>query len=196
MKRGILYVVSALTLALCVGPAYAQQETNQIMEELNKELQQEKVFLPREMKDMDKSLRNSIEHGVNKDDLKTILSDLKKEGVGHKEIKENLEAMNGMIESGVEPKEAGNIVSQAAHMAKEEGLKGTALAARVHEAIQARKAERESLKQKMQEQEKHQEQHKEKHKGETTQAQEMFKEKSTEQQSHGSMGHGQGKGKR
>jgi hypothetical protein len=194
MKRGIFYVISAVILAFCVSLAYAQQETNQIMEELNKELEQEKVFLPRELKDMDKSLRNSVEHGLSKEDLKTILSDLKNKEVDHKEIKNTIDAMNDLLKAGIEPKEAGNIVSQAAHLAKDEGLKGTALAARVHEAIQTRKAEHETLKQKIQEQEEHQEQHKEKHKGEI-QAQEMFKEKAREQESHG-VGQGQGKGKR
>jgi hypothetical protein len=194
MKRGIFYVISAVILAFCVSLAYAQQETNQIMEELNKELEQEKVFLPRELKDMDKSLRNSVEHGLSKEDLKTILSDLKNKEVDHKEIKNTIDAMNDLLKAGIEPKEAGNIVSQAAHLAKDEGLKGTALAARVHEAIQTRKAEHETLKQKIQEQEEHQEQHKEEHKGEI-QAQEMFKEKAREQESHG-VGQGQGKGKR
>lgn len=181
MKKVIFYIISAVTLAFCVTLAYAQQqtyqiqETNQIMEELDKELEQEKVFLPRELKNMDKSLRNSMECGVSKEDLKTILSDLQKKEVGHKEIKKTIDSMNDLIKAGVEPKQAGNIVSQAAHLAKAQGLKGTALAARVHEAIRIRKAEHNKLKQQMKEQKKHQQEQ--------------------EKESHG-MGHGHGGGKR
>ena len=40
-------------------------------------------------------------------------------------------------------KETGNVVSQAAHKAQAEGLKGEDLAAKVHEAIEERKESRE-----------------------------------------------------
>lgn len=43
-------------------------------------------------------------------------------------------------------KEAGNTVSQAAHTAKAEGLKGQELAGKVHEAVDARKESRDALK--------------------------------------------------
>ena len=43
-------------------------------------------------------------------------------------------------------KEAGSTVSQAAHTAKSEGLKGKELAGKVHEAIDARKENRDVLK--------------------------------------------------
>jgi hypothetical protein len=178
MNKNIFYATFAAIFVFCVTLAYAQQETNKIMEELNKELEQEKVFLPKELKDLDRSLRNSMEHGVNKEDLKTILSDLKKKEVDPKEIKKTIDSMNDLIKAGVEPGKAGNIVSQAAHLARAQGLKGTALTARVHEAIQTRKAEREKL-----EQHKHQKE---------IQAPEIFKVKEREKESH-SRGHGKGK---
>ena len=59
--------------------------------------------------------------------------------------------MNDLVNDGEDPKVAGNIVSQAAHSAQLEGLRGKDLAARVHAAIQQRKQEREILRQKKRE---------------------------------------------
>ena len=190
MKKKNFYVMLAAILVFCVNLAYAQQEANQIMRELNKELEREKVFLPEELKDMDSSLRNCLEHGVKKEDLKGILLDLKNNQTKAGDTKKTIDVMVDLIKSGVSAKEAGNIVSQAAHLAKEQGLKGTALAARVREAIQIRKAEQVKIKQQNREMKEHQEQH---------MRQKQFempgggKEKEQERESHG---RSQGKGRR
>jgi hypothetical protein len=183
VKKRIFSVIIALILVFCTTLAYAQQETNKIIDELNKELEQDKVFLPKELKEMNKSLRNAMEQGVTKEDLRAILVDLRKKESNVKDTKKTIDIMIDLIKSGVGPKEAGNIVSRAAHLAKAQGLKGKALAAMVHEAIRIRKAEQEKLKQQMKEEKMHQKQHKEKHE---SQIQEQKKE------SHG-MGHGKGK---
>lgn len=47
-----------------------------------------------------------------------------------------------LVKSGRSSEEAGNIVSQAAHQAKAEGLKGKALAERVHEAVRKMQEEK------------------------------------------------------
>jgi len=193
MRKIASCAILAVFLVFCASLAYAQQETNQIMEELNKELEQQKVFLPNELKDMQKSLGNAMKKGVKKEDLKAILVDLKNKQTSVKDTKKTIDVMVDLIKSGVNPKEAGNIVSRVAHQAKAEGLKGTALAARVREAIQTRKAEQEKLKQQNREIEMHQKEHKEKHEGQI-QAQELFREKAKEKESHGSSsGHGKGK---
>jgi len=192
MNKRIFCVIIALILVFCATLAYAQQETNKIMDELNKELEQDKVFLPKELKDMNKSLRNAMEQGVTKEDLKAILVDLKKKESNVKDTKKTIDIMIDLIKSGVGPKEAGNIVSQAAHLAKAQGLKGKALAAMVHEAIRIRKAEQEKLKQQMKEEKMHQKQHRQEHQNQI-QAQEIFQEKEQEKESHGM---GQGKGKK
>jgi hypothetical protein len=191
MNKRIFSVIIALILVFCTTLAYAQQETNKIMDELNKELEQDRVFLPKELKDMNKSLRNAMEQGVTKEDLKAILVDLKKKESNVKDTKKTIDIMIDLIKSGVGPKEAGNIVSQAAHLAKAQGLKGKALAAMVHEAIRIRKAEQEKLKQQMKEEKMHQKQHRQEHQNQI-QAQEIFQEKEQEKESHG-MGHGKGK---
>jgi len=51
-----------------------------------------------------------------------------------------------LVDSGASAEEAKNVVAQAARQAKSEGLKGKDLAAKVHEAVRARKAERDQLK--------------------------------------------------
>jgi hypothetical protein len=63
-----------------------------------------------------------------------------------------------LITNGENPKNAGNIVSRAAHEAHAQGLKGRDLANKVHEAIQKRKQERNRLKQLKKEREQEQEQ--------------------------------------
>jgi len=53
---------------------------------------------------------------------------------------------DGLVKSGESSEEAGNIVSRAVHQAQAEGLKGEALAERVHEVIRERKAEKAKVK--------------------------------------------------
>lgn len=192
MKKRIFCTAIAVILVFCATLVFAQQETNKIMEELNKELEQEKVFLPAELKNMKKSLSNALERGVTKEDLKAILLDLQKKESNAKDAKKTIDAMNDLIKSGVEPKEAGNIVSQAAHQAQAQGLKGTALAAKVHEAIRLRKAEHEKLKQQKKLEKQLEKKEKEKHK-EESQAQEKSKEHEQEKEWPGK---GRGKGKK
>lgn len=59
-----------------------------------------------------------------------------------------------LIDSGATRDEAKNIVAQAARQAKAQGLKGKDLAAKVHEAVRARKAQLEEAKKKAREAEK------------------------------------------
>jgi NIMA (never in mitosis gene a)-related kinase len=56
--------------------------------------------------------------------------------------------MKDLVNEGESPKEAGNVVSQAAAQAHQQGLKGKDLAAKVHEAVQQRKAQKDEAKKK------------------------------------------------
>ncbi len=64
---------------------------------------------------------------------------LKSEGFSSGEIVIILGKTGELMDRGMSMDEAGNIVSRAAHQAKREGLRGRALAERVHEAIRAMK---------------------------------------------------------
>lgn len=181
MKKIIFFTAIGIILVFCASLVYAQQETNKIMQQLNKELEQEKVFLPNELKDMNQPLRNCLERGVASQDLKAILVDLKSKESSAKDTKKTIDLMVDLIKFGVSPKEAGNIVSQAAHQAHAQGLKGQALAAKVHEAIRLRKAEHERLKLE-----------KKKEKQLLEQKITSHQEQDRDQESHG-QGHGKGK---
>ncbi|MBN1914238.1 MAG: hypothetical protein JW788_07570 [Candidatus Omnitrophica bacterium] len=123
---------------------YAQgQNTDNIMKQLNQELEKEKVFTPQELKTIKKPIKNMLDKGAIKEDLKNMLKDLSKEEVRGKDLESIVNTANDLVNNGEHPKEAGNIVSQAAHAAQAQGLKGRDLAAKVHEAIRQRKQGRE-----------------------------------------------------
>jgi hypothetical protein len=142
----------------------AEKDTNAIVEQLNAELEKAKVFVPDELKSIDKPMKNMVDKGATKDELKKVLTDLANAGAKGGTLKSSVESMNDLVNSGETPKEAGNIVSQAAHQAKAAGLKGKDLAAKVHEAIKQRKAEKEKLKKEKKE-EKEKKEKKEKEQG-------------------------------
>ncbi|MEI8350556.1 MAG: hypothetical protein WCI77_10450 [Candidatus Omnitrophota bacterium] len=80
-----------------------------------------------------------------------MLEDLSRSEVRGKDLEKTVKDANDLVNKGEHPKEAGNIVSQAAHAAQVQGLKGRDLAAKVHEAIRQRKQEREKTKEMKQE---------------------------------------------
>lgn len=142
---------------LMVTLAFAEnQDTNSIMNQLNAELETAAVFTPQELKPIENPIKNMLTKGATKEDLKTLLLGLANKGVKGDNLKTTINAMNDLVNSGVHPKEAGNVVSRAAHQAQAQGLKGKELAAKVHEAIRQRKAEHERFKkEKRQQREKH-----------------------------------------
>jgi len=156
----IVFLLTTLT--------YAQKEgSNAIVNQLNNELEKEAAFIPGDLKPVEKPLKNMLDKGAAKEDLKKLLKDLSRNGIKGKELKNTVDSMNDLVNSGESPKEAGNIVSRAAHLAQAQGLKGTELAAKVHEAIKQRKAEREKLKERKKEQKEERKKQKEQHKEKT-----------------------------
>jgi len=150
-----LRIISVLLVCLffsAIVSLYAQeQNTNKIMEQLNQELEKDKVFTPRELKTIKKPVKNMLDKGATKEDLKNMLEDLSRSEVRGRDLENTVNAANDLVNKGEHPKEAGNIVSQAAHAAQAQGLKGRDLAAKVHEAIRQRKQEREKTKKMKQE---------------------------------------------
>lgn len=122
------------------------KDKNAILKYLNSELEKEAGFTPRELKSIEGPLKNMLDKGATKNDLKGVLVDLSKKDIKGDNLKNTVNSMNDLVNSGESPKEAGNIVSHAAHQALAQGLKGKDLAAKVHEAISQRKIERENLK--------------------------------------------------
>ena len=94
-----------------------------------------------------KPINNMLKQGTTSKDIESVIIDLSEKGMKGQNLRNSLISMNGLITNGENPKNAGNIVSRAAHEAHAQRLKGRDLAHKVHEAIQQRKQERNRLKQ-------------------------------------------------
>lgn len=146
-KIGVIIAVLGCMIFLSAILAFAdEQGVSSSLNQLNSELEKGGIFTAAESKSMEKPLKNMLEKGAKKGDLKKVIADLSANGVKGDDLKKTVNTMNDLVNSGESPKEAGNIVSRAAHQAKAEGLKGKDLAARVQAAIQQRKSEKEQLK--------------------------------------------------
>ena len=105
-----------------------------------------------------KPVDNMLKQGATRKDIERVIIDLSEKGMKGQNLRNSLTSMNDLITNGENPKNAGNIVSRAAHEAHAQGLKGRDLANKVHEAIQQRKQERNSLKQEKKERKQEQKQ--------------------------------------
>jgi len=147
MRRLLLIgILFSFTIFLVLAPSYAagvtQDKTfNEIKEDLKI-----KGMIPADVEGVKKEMEDMLEKGATKDEIEKPALGLSKNGVTGKDLRRSIDLMNDLIKSGKAPKEAGNIVSQAVHQAQAEGLRGTALADKVHEAIKEMQAEkRESI---------------------------------------------------
>ncbi len=146
MKRILFSFLTLGLLSFVASNCVFAEEDSTVFEELKSELRQEGVS-PEDIEDITEPVKNMFGKGAKKKDIEDVVVGLSKKGVKGKVLKDSVESMNELVEDGEDPKEAGNIVSQAAHAALAAGLKGKDLAAKVHEAIQQRKQERAQLKQ-------------------------------------------------
>jgi len=192
MKRFLrIGTLIACTVFLLAALVYAQeQDSSAIVDQLNNELEKEAAFTPQDLNPIKKPLKNMLNKGAAKEDLKKLLKDLSENRIKGKDLKNTVDSMNDLVNSGESPQEAGNIVSRAAHLAQAQGLKGTALAAKVHEAIKERKAEREKLKEQKKVQREESKKQKEQSKGKTQE------HKQGEGMGHGYGHTGEGKGRK
>ena len=148
MKRSSAIIISlgcACLLLLAVQPVKAE-DAEATVTQLSTELQQKALVTDEEAKAIKAPLKEMIEKGASKEDLKEVVGKLTDKGVRGEELKQSVDSVRDMVKEGEGPKEAGNVVSQAAAQAQEQGLQGQDLAAKVHEAIKLRKAEKEEAK--------------------------------------------------
>ena len=94
-----------------------------------------------DIKAVNSAAKNLIAKGATRDDIKGFIGSAKKTGLNSEEITASLNVMNELVNEGVKPKAAGNLVSQAAHDAKAKGLTGKDLSAKVQETIEQKKKE-------------------------------------------------------
>lgn len=148
MKRAIMICM----IIICFGlisiypvPAWGAKKSDEF-----KEVASELVKGGVSEKDIDKmqgSMENMFRKGANKEDVKTVVINLTRMGLFGRELTDSVKNVSDLVNEGENVKEAGNVVSKAAHEAKRKGLKGRALAAEVHKAVRQRKEERNKAKQ-------------------------------------------------
>lgn len=153
MKK-ILVILMLLIMVGLVTSIYAvaqEKNVDAACAELTGELRQKGVSR-RDVKAIEEPVKNMLRKGATKKDIKDAVGNLSAEGARGQALRQSVEAMNELVEDGENPKEAGNIVSRAAHRAQAQGLKGKDLAAEVQEAVQQRKQERKKIRQRKKEQ--------------------------------------------
>ncbi len=95
-----------------------------------------------ELNEAQKPIKEMLARGTSREELRGTLEELTNNGVKGRDLRETMESMNDLEKSGESAKDAGNIVSKAVHEAQSQGLKGTALAAKVHAAINVMQTEK------------------------------------------------------
>lgn len=149
-NRWATVIVAGCACFLFVAASAARAEdAASTVNQLSSELQQSGAVTQNEADAIKPELKNMVEKGASKEELKNVVTELSHKGVKGDDLKKSVRSMNDLVKQGESPKEAGNVVSRAAAQAHEQGLKGKDLAAKVHEAIQQRKTERTEEKKKV-----------------------------------------------
>lgn len=142
-----VFVVAVLMGFLPSGYAFAEgEDESPAFIKLKFSLRQ-KGISENDITFVQRPINNMLKQGAAMKDIERVIIDLSGKGMKGQNLKNSLIGMNDLINNGENPKNAGNIVSRAAHEAHAQGLKGRDLANKVHEAIQQRKQERNRLKQ-------------------------------------------------
>ena len=189
-----VFLLAGIICFLSSVDIFAQEEdAAAVAEELSSELQSEGVP-EADVQGIQKPIKEMLKKGAGKKDIKNAVSDLSKNGVKGKDLKKSVDSMNDLVQDGESPEEAGNIVSKAAKEARAQGLKGRDLAAKVHEAIEQRKQERDAQKQQKKIEKQEQKQKRVKQQAQE-QEQEQVQEQEQEQEGVAPATEAQGKGK-
>ncbi len=157
-KLLIIFVVAGLMGFLPFKYAFAEGEDGGTAFIKLKYSLQQKGISENDITLVQKPINNMLKQGATGKDIERVIIDLSEEGMKGQNLRNTLISMNDLINNGENPKNAGNIVSRAAHEAHAQGLKGRDLADKVHETIQQRKKERNRLKQLKKEQKQEQKQ--------------------------------------
>src|SRR3989338_2972833 len=124
MRKTAVASIILFVLSLFFSAGLYAEEPDQTAKELSAQLQKEVGLTESERKSIDAPVREMLRGGAGKEDIKNAVSGLAKGGIRGEELKSSVQSMHEMVRKGSGVAEAGNIVSQAAHQAKSEGLKG------------------------------------------------------------------------
>lgn len=145
MKKLLLVAILFLGLNILNYAAADEKYAPGPFDELIAELKTEGVT-QNDIQGIQASIKDMLGRGTKKEDIKKVVTDLIKNEVQGRNLANSVKYMNDLIKSAEDPKEAGNVVSRAAHDAQAMGLKGEDLAAKVQEAIMQRKQMHNALK--------------------------------------------------
>lgn len=142
-KSNTMIIVLGCICFLLITTSIARAENAEsTVNQLSSELQQSGVVTRNDADAIKSPLKNMVEKGTSKEELRDVVTELSNKGVKGDDLKESVNSMNDLVNKGKNPREAGNIVSQAAAQAHAQGLKGKDLAAKVHEAVKGMQAEK------------------------------------------------------
>lgn len=147
-RRIIVIVIGCMCFLLTAISIAKADNAGSIADQLNSELQQSGVVTRNEADAIKSLLKNMVNKGAGKEELRDVVTELSNHGVKGDDLKKSIKSMNDLVNKGENPREAGSVVSRAAAQAHADGLKGKDLAAKVHEAIGQRKAQMDEAKKK------------------------------------------------
>jgi hypothetical protein len=146
MKRSnvTVMVFGCICLLLSSTTIARAEDAETTASQVTSELRKSRVVTKGEAAAIQAPLKDMIEKGASKEELKSVVTDLSNQRVRGDDLKQSVNSMKDLVNEGESLKEAGNVVSQAAAQAHQQGLKGKELAAKVHEAIQQRRTSEDS----------------------------------------------------
>lgn len=145
-NRALILGLSCICFLLVCASIARADDADTTVNQVTGELTQAGVVTQQDADAIKAPLKNMIKKGARKQDLKNAVADLSGKGVKGDDLKQSVNSMNDLVNAGETPRDAGNVVSRAAAQARAQGLKGKDLAAKVHEAVRQRKAQKNEAK--------------------------------------------------
>lgn len=148
MKRSkvMVMVFGCICMLLSSAAISRAEDAATIASQATSELQKSRVVNKGEAAAIQSSLKDMADKGASKEELKSVVTDLSRNRVRGDELKQSVDSVKDLVNEGDNTREAGSIVSMAAAQAHQQGLKGKNLAAKVREAVQQRKAQKDEVK--------------------------------------------------
>jgi|GEM_PF-909178 len=136
-----IFTLTGLFSCLVSYPVYAQERNvNVELSQLRSELLNSKLPL-KDMNSITQVVRNLLNQGSDKNDLRGIVLNIAKKGISGKDLNSSLESVSALVEAGVKTGEAGNVVLGGIDKGLAYGFKGgdVGLMAKVQEAVKQKK---------------------------------------------------------
>ncbi|KJJ83298.1 secreted protein [Candidatus Omnitrophus magneticus] len=137
MKKILFYLMAG---AILLSASYSLADNVAEMKDLSTQLSTGGVK-EQDINSLQGSMKNMLQKGANKEDVKNVILQLVKLGIQGKELTTSVQETDKLLNEGKDIKTASSIVSQAVAAAHAKGLKGQALSKEIHKAIALKKAQ-------------------------------------------------------